>query len=83
VIITSTGMYEPILDRHLFEPVLDGVRKHLALLGEESTSIADRDLIERYLERVIAKPQALELCLLPPREVSVPGEETNTCGSVI
>jgi hypothetical protein len=22
VIITSTGMHEPILDRHLFEPVL-------------------------------------------------------------
>jgi hypothetical protein len=33
VIITSTGMHEPILDRYLFEPVLDGVRKHLALLG--------------------------------------------------
>jgi hypothetical protein len=33
VIITSTGMHEPILDRHLFEPVLNGVRKHLALLG--------------------------------------------------
>jgi hypothetical protein len=39
--------------------------------------------VSRYLERVIVKPQALELCLLPPREVSVPGEETNTCGSVI
>jgi hypothetical protein len=49
VIITSTGMHEPILDRHLFEPVLNGVRKHLALPGGVSTSIADRDLIERYL----------------------------------
>src|ERR1700737_3851954 len=46
---------------------------------EESTSIADRDLIERHLERVIAKPLALELCLLPPWGVSGPGEETNTC----
>jgi hypothetical protein len=27
VIITSTGMHEPILDRHLFEAVLNGVRK--------------------------------------------------------
>jgi site-specific DNA recombinase len=61
--------------------VLDGVRKHLALPGQESTSIADRDLIERYLEWVIVKPQALELCLLLPREVSVPGEEINTSDS--
>jgi site-specific DNA recombinase len=60
--------------------VLDGVRKHLALPEQESTSIADRDLIEGYVERVVVKPQALELCLLP-REVSVPGEETNTSDS--
>jgi site-specific DNA recombinase len=58
--------------------VLDGVRKHLALPGRESTSIADRDLIERYVERVVVKPQALELCLLLPREALVPGEEINT-----
>jgi site-specific DNA recombinase len=61
--------------------VLKGVRKHLALPGQESTSIADRDLIERYVERVVVKPQALELCLLPPKEVSVPGEETDASDS--
>jgi site-specific DNA recombinase len=61
--------------------VLEGVRKHLALPGQESTSIADRDLIERHVERVVVKPQALELCLLLPREVSVAGEETNTSDS--
>ena len=58
--------------------VLDGVRNHLALPGQESTSIADRDLIERYIERVVVQPQALELCLLVPREVPVSVEETNT-----
>ena len=61
--------------------MLDGVRKHLAFPEQESTSIADRDLIEPYVERVVVKPQALELCLLLPREVSMSGEETNTSDS--
>jgi site-specific DNA recombinase len=45
--------------------VLDGVRKHLAAMGqtEHPTAIDDRDLIERHVERVIVKSQALELRL--------------------
>src|SRR5215211_2702080 len=45
--------------------VLDGLRKHLASMGEteDPTAIGDRDLIERHLERVIVKAQALELHL--------------------
>jgi site-specific DNA recombinase len=37
--------------------VLDGVRKHLASMGETEhpTAIDDRDLIERHVERVIVK----------------------------
>ena len=61
--------------------VLDVVRNHLALPGQELTLIADHDLIERYVERVVVKPQALELCLVLSREVSVPGEKTNTSDS--
>ena len=47
--------------------VLDGIRKHLASMGkaEHPTTIADRDLIERYVESVIVKPQALEVRLVP------------------
>jgi site-specific DNA recombinase len=46
--------------------VLDGVRKHLASIGEveHPTTIADRDLIERYVDRVIVKPQALDVRLV-------------------
>jgi hypothetical protein len=42
--------------------VLDSVRNHCA--SEHSTAVADRDLIERYLDRVIVKPQALEVRLV-------------------
>ena len=31
--------------------------------------MAERDLIERYVERVIIKPQALEVRLVPPMRV--------------
>src|ERR1700736_1361284 len=50
--------------------VLDGVRRHLALTAEHPTAIADRDLIERHVESVIVKPQALEVRLVPTSEVS-------------
>jgi site-specific DNA recombinase len=45
--------------------VLDGVRKHLAAMGqtEHPTAIDDRDLIEPHVERVIVKSQAVELRL--------------------
>jgi DNA invertase Pin-like site-specific DNA recombinase len=57
--------------------VLDGVRKRLTSSPQELSATTDRDLIERYVERVVVKPQALELSLLLPREVSVPGQETD------
>jgi site-specific DNA recombinase len=46
--------------------VLDGVCRHLAAIGEPEhpATIADRDLIERHVERVIVKPQALEVRLV-------------------
>jgi hypothetical protein len=43
--------------------VLDGVRKHLSSTGkaEYPTAITDRNLIERHVDSVIVKPQALEV----------------------
>ena len=60
--------------------VLDGVRKHLASMGEAEhpTAMADRDLIEHYVERVIIKPQALEVRLVPTSEASALTEEPGT-----
>jgi site-specific DNA recombinase len=51
--------------------VLDGVRKHLPSMGETEhpTAIDDRHLIERHVERVIVKSQALELRLAVTNEV--------------
>src|SRR6266702_3476361 len=46
--------------------VLDGVRKHLSSTGEAEypTEITDRNLIERHVDSVIVKPQALEVRLV-------------------
>lgn len=57
--------------------VLDGIRKHCASIGEaeDPTTIADRDLIERYVDSVIVKPQALEVRLVLASETSAPTEE--------
>jgi len=57
--------------------VLDGIRKHLASIGEAEhpTAMADRDLIERHVERVIVKPEALEVRLVRPAEASAQTEE--------
>jgi site-specific DNA recombinase len=46
--------------------VLDGVRTHLVSSDEveHPTTVADRDLIERYVDRVIVKPQTLEVHLV-------------------
>ncbi len=57
--------------------VLDGVRKHRASIGEDDhpTTITDRDLIERHVDSVIVKPQALEVRLVPTSEASVQTEE--------
>jgi hypothetical protein len=39
--------------------------------GEPATTTADRELIERHVARVIIKPQALEVCLVPTGEEQV------------
>jgi site-specific DNA recombinase len=50
--------------------VCDGVRRHLAAIGdgEPAMTTADRELIECHVARVIIKPQALEVCLVPTSE---------------
>jgi site-specific DNA recombinase len=57
--------------------VLDGVRKHLAAIGEveHPTTLADRDLIDRYVDRVVVKPRALEVRLVLASEASAPTAE--------
>ena len=57
--------------------VLDGIRKHCASIGETEhpTAMADRDLIERHVDRVIVKPEALEVRLVRPAEASAQTEE--------
>ena len=58
--------------------VLNGVRKHFASMDEVEppTAIADRDLIERHVDSVIVKPQALEVRLIPTSETSAQTDET-------
>src|SRR5476649_630076 len=47
--------------------VLDGVRRHLASMGEaEHPTAMERDLIERHVHSVTVKPQALEVRLVFP-----------------
>jgi hypothetical protein len=53
--------------------VLDGIRNHCA--SELPTALADRDLIERYVDRVIVKPQALEVRLVLASEASAQTQE--------
>ena len=57
--------------------VVDGVRKHRASIGEAEhpTAIDDRDLIERYVDSVIVKPQALEVRMVLTNEASAQTEE--------
>jgi DNA invertase Pin-like site-specific DNA recombinase len=43
--------------------VLNGVRRHLETTGVPS-AIADRDLLERHVDRVIVRPVAVEACLI-------------------
>ena len=45
--------------------VLDAVRRHIESAGSTG-GLNDFDLIERYVHRVIVRPQALEVCLVPP-----------------
>ncbi len=57
--------------------VCDGVRRHLAAMGgtEVATPLAEGELIERHVARVIVKPQALEVCLVPTCETSAQAED--------
>ena len=57
--------------------VCEGIRRHLAAMGggEPAPATADRDLIERHVARVIVKPQALEVCLIPNCEASAQAED--------
>jgi hypothetical protein len=52
--------------------VCEGIRRHLGSMGdgEPTTATADRDLIEHHVARVIVKPQALEVCLIPTSDAS-------------
>jgi site-specific DNA recombinase len=56
--------------------VCGGVRKLLAATGgvEQPTDVADRELIERHVARVIVTPRALEVRLVSAREASSPTE---------
>jgi site-specific DNA recombinase len=63
--------------------VCDEVRRHLIELGDEepATAIADRQLIERHVARVIVKPQALEVCLIPMCEAVARTEDPTSDAS--
>ena len=57
--------------------VCEGIRRHLAAMGEAElpTALADRDLIEHHVARVIVKPQALEVCLIPTSDAPAQTED--------
>jgi hypothetical protein len=57
--------------------VLDGVRKHLVSMGEgeHPAGLDDHALIERHVENVTVKPQALEVRLVLTNEASAQTEE--------
>jgi site-specific DNA recombinase len=66
--------------------VLDGVRRQLETT-ELPEAVADRDLIERHVDRVIVRPQAAEVCMIlscsthlahPGSDVQAPGELATT-----
>ena len=57
--------------------VCDGACRHLAAMGEAEppAALADRELIERHVARVIIKPRALEVCLVPTSEAPAQTED--------
>jgi hypothetical protein len=63
--------------------VRDGVRRHLGSTGEGEppTAVGDRELIDRQVARVIIKPQALEVCLIPTSEASTQAEDPSLLDS--
>ncbi len=51
--------------------VCDGVRRHLAAIGKEPPAVlADRELVERHVTRVVVTPQTLDIGLIPASETS-------------
>jgi site-specific DNA recombinase len=57
--------------------VCDSVRRHLASMdaAEPQTALADRELVKRHVTRVIVKPQALEVYLIPTCKESAQAED--------
>ena len=57
--------------------VCDSVRRHLAAMdaAEPQTALADRELVQRHVARVIVKPQALDVWLIPRCEASAQAED--------
>jgi site-specific DNA recombinase len=51
-----------------------GVRRHFAAMGEAPVALADRELIERHVARVLVKPRTLEVRLIPGREAAAHAE---------
>jgi site-specific DNA recombinase len=63
--------------------VLDGLRRHLAATAGAgpSISMADRDLIERHVERIMVKPHAIQVWLVASNnELAQAGGEDAECG---
>jgi hypothetical protein len=60
--------------------VLDRVRKHVMPSPPELGTISDRDLIERYVERVVVMPEAVEVYLILPGQISPPDGGTLRTG---
>jgi site-specific DNA recombinase len=62
--------------------VCDGVHRHLAALGKEPPAVlADRDLIERHVTRVVVKPQTLDIGLISMSETSAQAENPSLTDS--
>jgi hypothetical protein len=57
--------------------VCDSVRRHLTATNaaEPQTGLADRELLERHVARVIVKSQALDVWLIPTCEASAQAED--------
>jgi site-specific DNA recombinase len=63
--------------------VLDGLRRHLAATAGAGPpiSMADRDLIERHVERIMVKPHAIQVWLVASNnELAQTGGEDTVCG---
>jgi site-specific DNA recombinase len=62
--------------------VCDGVRRHLEAMGKEPpTGLADRELIERHVARVVVKPQTLDIGLIPMSETTAEADNPSLTDS--